>query len=33
MSGEAKSVIPGNADVSIYKIMKDCSLSRRRSWN
>ena len=27
MSGEAKSVIPGNADVSIYKIMKDCSLS------
>lgn len=27
MSGEAKSVIPGNADVSIYEIMDRCSLS------
>ena len=26
MSGEAKNVIPGNADVSIYEIMKRCSL-------
>jgi N-acetylneuraminate synthase len=27
MSNEAKSVIPGNADVSIYEIMDRCSLS------
>lgn len=27
MSSEAKKVIPGNADKSIYDIMKDCSLS------
>lgn len=27
MSGEAKSVIPGNADVSIYEIMERCSLN------
>ncbi len=27
MSEEAKSVIPGNADVSIYEIMKRCALS------
>lgn len=27
MSGEAKKVIPGNADVSIYEIMEDCALS------
>jgi N-acetylneuraminate synthase len=27
MSGEAKDVIPGNADVSIYEIMERCSLS------
>lgn len=27
MSGEAKSVIPGNADVSIYEIMARCALS------
>ena len=27
MSFEAKSVIPGNADVSIYEIMEDCALS------
>ncbi len=27
MSDEAKSVIPGNADVSIYEIMNRCSLS------
>ncbi len=26
MSGEAKNVIPGNADVSIYEIMKRCAL-------
>ncbi len=27
MSGEAKNVIPGNADVSIYEIMERCSLN------
>jgi len=27
MSGEAKKVIPGNADVSIYEIMERCALS------
>lgn len=27
MSGEAKSVIPGNADVSIYEIMARCALN------
>lgn len=27
MSGEAKNVIPGNADVSIYEIMDRCSLN------
>jgi len=27
MSGEAKKVIPGNADVSIYEIMRRCALS------
>ena len=27
MSFEAKSVIPGNADISIYEIMQDCALS------
>ena len=29
MSKEAKKVIPGNADVSIYEIMKRCALSER----
>lgn len=29
MSNEAKSVIPGNADVSIYEIMERCALSER----
>ena len=29
MSDEAKSVIPGNADVSIYEIMERCALSER----
>lgn len=27
MSSEAMNVIPGNADISIYEIMKNCSLS------
>ncbi len=27
MSGDAKSVIPGNANVSIYEIMHRCSLN------
>ena len=29
MSGEAKKVIPGNADISIYEIMNRCSLSEQ----
>jgi sialic acid synthase SpsE len=29
MSGEAKKVIPGNASVSIYEIMKRCALDER----
>jgi len=29
MSNEARSVIPGNADVSIYEIMERCALSER----
>ncbi|SFD72534.1 N-acetylneuraminate synthase [Flavobacterium phragmitis] len=29
MSGAAKKVIPGNADVSIYEIMERCSLSEK----
>jgi len=27
MSGDAKSVIPGNANISIYEIMHRCSLN------
>jgi len=27
MSSEAKKIIPGNADISIYEIMKSCALS------
>jgi sialic acid synthase SpsE len=29
MSGAARKVVPGNADVSIYEIMKRCALSER----
>ncbi len=29
MSGEAKKVIPGNADVSIYEIMERCALNEK----
>ncbi|MBA5248790.1 MAG: polyhydroxyalkanoate biosynthesis repressor PhaR [Gammaproteobacteria bacterium] len=29
MSGEARKVIPGNADVSIYEIMERCALNER----
>lgn len=32
MSDEAKSVIPGNADVSIYQIMERCALSEKSEW-
>lgn len=32
MSDEAKSVIPGNADVSIYEIMERCALSEDSEW-
>jgi len=32
MSGEAKKVIPGNANVSIYEIMKRCSLNEEEEW-
>ena len=29
MSGSAKKVIPGNADISIYEIMDNCSLNEQ----
>lgn len=32
MSDEAKLVIPGNADVSIYEIMNRCALSEENEW-
>ncbi len=32
MSDEAKQVIPGNADVSIYEIMQRCALSEDDEW-
>jgi len=32
MSEEAKSVIPGNADISIYEIMDQCALSEAEEW-
>ncbi|NCI49083.1 polyhydroxyalkanoate biosynthesis repressor PhaR [Sediminibacterium roseum] len=32
MSDEAKKVIPGNADVSIYEIMERCALSEDEEW-
>lgn len=32
MSDEAKKVIPGNADVSIYEIMERCALSEEDEW-
>lgn len=32
MSNEAKLVIPGNADVSIYEIMERCALSEESEW-
>ena len=32
MSGAAKNVIPGNADVSIYEIMERCSLSEQEEF-
>ena len=32
MSGAAKKVIPGNADVSIYEIMERCSLSEQEEF-
>ena len=32
MSDEAKKVIPGNADVSIYEIMERCALSEDDEW-
>ena len=33
MSGAAKKVIPGNADVSIYEIMERCSLNEAEEWD
>ena len=34
MSSEAKNVIPGNADVSIYEIMEAmCIRMRKMNWN
>ena len=32
MSGAARKVIPGNADVSIYEIMERCALSEQDEW-
>ena len=32
MSGAAKKVIPGNADVSIYEIMERCSLNEQEEF-
>lgn len=32
MSDEARAVIPGNADVSIYEIMEQCALSEESEW-
>ncbi len=32
MSDEAKNVVPGNADVSIYEIMERCALSEESEW-
>lgn len=32
MSVEAKNIIPGNADVSIYEIMKRCALNEEDEW-
>lgn len=32
MSDEAKLIIPGNADVSIYEIMERCALSEESEW-
>lgn len=32
MSGAARKVIPGNADVSIYEIMERCALNEEEEW-
>ncbi len=32
MSNEAKSIVPGNSDVSIYEIMHRCALSEKSEW-
>ncbi|MDC1382734.1 N-acetylneuraminate synthase family protein [Candidatus Puniceispirillum sp.] len=32
MSEEAKSIIPGNAEISIYEIMKQCALDEADEW-
>ena len=33
MSSEAKDIIPGNADISIYEIMKSCALSKEDEYS
>ena len=33
MSSEAKDIIPGNADISIYEIMKSCALSKEEEYS
>jgi N-acetylneuraminate synthase len=33
MSSEAKDIIPGNADISIYEIMKNCALSKEEEYS
>lgn len=32
MSSEAKSIIPGNSNMSIYSIMRSCALSEEEEW-
>lgn len=32
MSDEAREIIPGNADISIYEIMERCALSEESEW-
>ena len=33
MSSEAKDIIPGNADISIYEIMQNCALSKEDEYS
>ena len=33
MSSEAKEIVPGNADISIYEIIKNCALSKEEEYS